>query len=88
VGLVNTTAGAITVEVSFYSGVNILLGTRTYTLRPFESIQRTDVFGEPGAANLDDGYAVVRTTTSAGRFLAYASVVDNRSGDPIYIPAR
>jgi hypothetical protein len=25
---------------------------------------------------------------SGGRFLAYASVADNRSGDPIYIPAR
>ena len=66
----------------------MLLGTRTYTLRAYESIQRTDVLAELGTSDVSDAYAVLRTTTSGGRFLAYASVVDNRSGDPIYIPAR
>ncbi|MEW6338599.1 MAG: hypothetical protein ACOY3Y_04220 [Acidobacteriota bacterium] len=39
-------------------------------------------------ADVSDGYAVLRTPTPGGRFYAYASVVDNRSGDPIYVPAQ
>jgi hypothetical protein len=36
---------------------------------------------------ITNGFALVSTTTPKGAFLAYASVVDNRSGDPVYIPA-
>ena len=35
-----------------------------------------------------DGYAVLRTVTPNAAFLAYASVIDNRSGDPMYVVAR
>jgi hypothetical protein len=40
------------------------------------------------STDVPDGFAVLRTTTPGGAFLAFASVVDNRSGDPIFIPAR
>ena len=33
------------------------------------------------------GFAVVRTASSGGAFFALASVVDNRTGDPVAIPA-
>lgn len=33
------------------------------------------------------GFATVRTTTTGGAFFAYASVVDNRSGDEGFVPA-
>ena len=36
---------------------------------------------------VSDGYAMVRTTTAGGSFFAYASVIDNRTGDPFLIPA-
>lgn len=39
-------------------------------------------------ADIPEGFAILWTTTPEGRFLAYASVIDNRSGDPVYIPAR
>lgn len=87
-GLVNTTAATISLEVKLFTGAGTLLGTRTYSLRPYESVQRNDVFNEVGAGNVDDGFATVRCTTEGGRFLAFASVIDNRSGDPIYVPAR
>jgi hypothetical protein len=35
-----------------------------------------------------DGYALVQTLTPGARFFAYASVVDNRSGDPVFIAAQ
>ena len=33
------------------------------------------------------GFAVVSTDSPGGAFIAYASVVDNASGDPVYVPA-
>lgn len=87
-GLVNTTGSTISLEVKLFTGAGALLGTRTYSLRAYESIQRNDVFNEVGAGDVDDGFVTVRCTTDGGRFLAFASVIDNRSGDPIYLPAR
>ncbi len=87
-GLVNTTGSTISLEVKLFAAGGTLLGTRTYSLRAYESIQRNDVFNEVGAGDVDDGFATVRCTTEGGRFLAFASVIDNRSGDPIYVPAR
>jgi hypothetical protein len=37
---------------------------------------------------VETGLALVRTTTPSGRFFAYASVIDNRTHDPQYVPAR
>lgn len=87
-GLCNLSSTTITVEVKLHRGNGTLLGTRSYTLRPFESIQRDRVFTEVTTQNLDDAFAVLRTDTAGGRFLAFASVIDNRSNDPISIPAR
>lgn len=87
-GLCNLTASAVSVEVTLHTGSGEVLGTRTYTLRAFESIQRDKVFQEVSNTAIDDGFAVVRTTTPGGLVLAFASVIDNRSNDPIFIPAR
>lgn len=40
-----------------------------------------------GAPPFVNGYAWVDVVGGSGRVLAYGSVIDNRSGDPIYIPA-
>ena len=64
-----------------------LLGTVPVTLPPFGYQQLNRVFSLVTGGNVDDGYAVVRTTTGLGRFFAYASVVDNLTGDPIAITA-
>ena len=37
---------------------------------------------------MDNGFAVVRSDTAGALFYAWASVVDNRSGDPTFIPAQ
>ncbi len=46
------------------------------------------VFGKVAAGEVADGYAVVRTTTSGGGLLTFASVIDNLTNDPIYIPGQ
>lgn len=90
IGYLNTTGSTIDLRIDLYAKDGTLLGTiqddRTH-LRPYESRQITEIFGA-FASSLDDGYAVIRTTTPAGRFLAFATVIDNHiTGDPIFVPA-
>lgn len=86
-GLVNTVATPTTLEVSFRAPDGSELGRRTVTLRAFENTQLNDVLGALGAGATTGAYATVVSHTPEARFLAYASVVDNRSSDPIFVAA-
>ena len=86
-GLVNDSPGPVTVDADFYRSDGALLGTRSYPLRGFESLQRNAAFEEVTSADVADGCIVVHSVTPNARFLAYASVVDNVSGSPVYVPA-
>ena len=88
VGFVNTTGESLALEVDLFTSSAVLLGSVPATLRPYEMRQIPAVFTLVTGEEVGDGYAVVRTTTEAGRFFAYASVVDNLSGDAIFIPAQ
>lgn len=91
IGLVNVSAVTTTVEVALYAADGTFLGTLPApdtTLRPYEYRQIDQAFGKVTTAGVDDGYAVVSTRTSGGRFFAYASVIDNRTGDPVLVPAQ
>lgn len=85
--LQSASAAAIDVEVDLHRSDGTKLGTLTEKLKPFEYRQLNGVFAGVTAARVDDGYAVVRPTTSGGRVLALASVVDNLTGDPVGMPA-
>jgi hypothetical protein len=86
IGLLNITAAAVVVEIVLYSSDGTELGRLTETLGAYEHRQLNRVLREVTPAAVRNGYAVLSTATSGGQFLAYASVVDNASGDPIYIP--
>jgi hypothetical protein len=88
VGFVNTTGESLALEVDLFTSFAVLLGSVPATLRPYEMRQIPAVFTQVTSESVEDGYAVVRTTTEAGRFFAYASVVDNLSGDAIFIPSQ
>ena len=88
VGLVSASPSPMTVEVELYRADGSLLGKLSYALRSYESIQRNEIFREVTAEAIEDGYAIVRTNTESGEFFAYATVIDNRTNDPVYIPAR
>jgi hypothetical protein len=76
------------VEVELYDGDGTLLGTVDVALDPYEFKQVNKIFSRVTSEAVDDGYAIISSDSNRAKFLAYASVVDNRTGDPIYIPAR
>ncbi len=83
IGLLNPTPDTVVAEVRLYYGNGSLAGVHTETLEPYEMVQRDRLFATVGAGTVDSGYALVR---SDGQVMAYASVVDNGSGDPVFIP--
>ena len=88
-GFVNTTAAPITLDVYIYAGADAtFIGTWSITLSAYEQYQESNIIQDLTSADVDDAYAVITTLTTGGRYFAYASVVDNRTGDPTYIPAR
>jgi len=87
-GLVNTTSKTLSVRVDFYRSNGSSLGSKSYGLDPYEMRQIDKVFTKVTGSAVDDGYLIVSTSTSGGSFFAYGSVVDNRTGDPVYIPAK
>ena len=88
VGVVNTTGASVTLEFDLFTASADSLGSVPLTLRPYEMRQIPAIFTLVTSEEIEDGYAMVRTSTEGGRFFAYASVVDNLSGDAIFIPAQ
>ncbi len=87
IGFVNLGGESITVEISLYRGDGSSLGSDSYNLRPFEYTQINDIIWDFSEDAIDDVFAVVLSNTADARFFAYASVIDNRTGDPVFIPA-
>jgi len=85
IGFVNATGSKLRLDAALYLADGTHLGTKAYDLDPYEYRQVDKIFQSVTSSDVDDGYAVLSTTTSGGRFFAYASVVDNRTGDPVYI---
>jgi hypothetical protein len=86
-GMVNAGSAPIGITIDLYTSSGTYLGRVYQTLRAYEYVQVDKVFERVTANPVVDGYAVIRTSTSGGRFFAYASVIDNRTSDPIFIPA-
>lgn len=85
IGFVSMVAQPIVVTVDLFDATGSSLGTVTRSLQAFEHRQINDAFRAVGSDAVDDGYAVVSTPTRGGRFVSYASVVDNGSGDAVFI---
>lgn len=87
VGVLNVSAtDPATVKIEVRSRSGELLGSISETFQPWTGLQYNRIFQAIGRDPEDDARAIVRVTAGAGRVLAYASVVDNRTGDPIYVP--
>jgi len=87
VGLVNLTHTQLRLTLMLYSSEGRFFGPLTQVLRPYEYVQLDKVFRQLTFIDVPDGYVTISTAAPGARFLAYASVVDNRSGDAIFIPA-
>lgn len=85
--LLSLTGVPISVEVDLFSAGGTHLGTRAWELRASEDLQIGKVFEYVFNLDVDDGFALVRSPTPGGAFLASASVVDNLTGDSSSVPA-
>jgi len=87
IGFVNLSAGSCTVITKLYSASGAPLGnTVTTTMNAGAWKQINDAFAKAGVSSCDLGYATVEVTTGGCSVWAYASIVDNDSGDPTTIP--
>jgi CSLREA domain-containing protein len=85
-GLANMGPGEATVDVTLYDGGGHEVGALSMTLEPGQLHQEDAIYETAaGRADIDGGYATVRVTSGSG-VVAYASVVDNGTGDATTIP--
>jgi hypothetical protein len=89
VGLANVTGVPLEVEVQAYGPLGATGGPLLVNVPPFSHTQITRILT---VMNLPDGTDRARLNLrvvpgSAARFLAYASRVDNRTGDPVFLLA-
>jgi len=87
IGFVNPGGSSATVRTKLYSSSGSQLGnTVTTTIPAGQWKQENDVFQRAGVSSCNLGYASVEVTTNGATVWAYASVVDNGTGDPTTIP--
>jgi hypothetical protein len=87
VGFVNDSDSSTEVEIGLYGDSGELLKTVPWTLAPYEHRQLTRIHHDPAPATaaVTHGYGTVRVLSLTGRVHAYAMLIDNVSGDPIYM---
>jgi len=83
VGFLNASASNSEVEVDLYSENGDLLGTLNYSLKPYELYQENQIFLKINKSDIKNGR--VEVIVNSGSVFAYASIVDNKTGDPTYI---
>ena len=87
IGFSSLSENSIEIKLELFSSEGSKLGEKTVNLLPLSYIQINDVFSEFGA-NISYGYAIVSTSSENAFYTSYASVVDNKSNDPIFIPVK
>ncbi|MBW3563191.1 MAG: M36 family metallopeptidase [Acidobacteria bacterium] len=84
VGFTETSGQPVTMTLEVVGADGDLLGTMSLSFRPWEHRQ----VSTRGLANeYEAGMARLRYESGEGSLAAYASIIDNRTGDPIYLPA-
>jgi PKD repeat protein len=88
VGLVNASSEPVTALLELKGSDGTILGSVPVTLPPgsFRQQALTALFAAQGIGSLTSGTLKVTASTTNGLF-AYASIIDNESQDPIYLPA-
>ena len=85
VGFANATGSELAVQVGLFGASGTSLGTRSLTVLPYGYLQDDDTFAKAGVASSDDAYAVITSPTSGAKYFTYASVIDNRTNDPVCV---
>ncbi len=87
IGVANVSEFPIAIDIELYDSSGALLGSVSDTLDLYESVQFDKIFRRVSASAVLDGYAIVSSPTPQAKFLAFATPVDNRTGDGFYFPA-
>ena len=91
IGFLNVSDDPVDLRVRVYDDAGDEWSSFIVGLEPYGHEQVNRVFHRgdyPPGVDSAFGFATVEVTSGPGRFLAYASVVDNRTGDGTYIPGR
>jgi len=85
-GFTEIGGAAVTVRATFFDENGTPLGTRAYPVAANTLVQTSssDLVGDTAIPN---GYIEFTIDSGAGKVLAFATVVDNITGDSIYVPA-
>jgi hypothetical protein len=87
VGYLNLGDRSCRISVTLYDAAGAQIGEqRSRSIDPSGWKQDNDIFALTGAGSHDDAYAVVEVLTDDCTAWAYASVIDNATGDPTTIP--
>jgi hypothetical protein len=74
------------VLISLYGDLGELLATRTHTFQPYEHRQFTKINEALGTPAVTHGHAIVEVQTPGAAVDMYAMLIENASGDPIFMP--
>ncbi len=88
IGIVNRSADFNSVNMALYDANGSLIGAANLSIAPssFQQLPLSTYFPAMSGRTLDAGSIVV-TATQPGAISVYASVIDNRTQDPIYVQA-
>jgi hypothetical protein len=86
VGFAGSGPAKTEIALEVHASDGTLLGTRTFDLPVSGHLQAGDFLAGFGD-RLEGVWVVVRSGSAGACIFAYASVVDNRTGDPVFVPA-
>ncbi len=87
IGYINLSDVICRVTTALYDADGNQIGDeRTRQLDPSQWKQDNNIFDQVGAGTQDNAYALLEVLTDGCSLWAYASVVDNRTGDPTTVP--
>jgi hypothetical protein len=88
VGFVNASGSTGKARVALISGIGAPLASNDYDLKPWSPFQINDIFGSFGVPWQTNARVDFEILSGSPKLLGYASVIDNRTNDPIYVTAR
>ena len=89
VGVLNLGDADVAVAIKVFTAAGAQAGTtKEATVKPARYWQQDDIFTATGAGDLEGAWATVEVLTAGGRVWAYASVIDNGTGDPTTVPVQ
>ncbi len=85
-GLFNLGSSPLDLSLELRGAAGNSLATKAQHLEGNQMVQLSDIFGQMGVTAPTTGSLSITTSSGTGPYAAYASIVDNRSGDPVYVP--